>query len=105
MEQLLEYRTAECILDWIDFLAFAVFHLSLDEDCNTAEHDNKNNKIKFRRSFDSISTFVAFCAHIHIESFSSLRRGGMELVIIVIIDECKLCILQCTQKAGAEHTL
>ena len=34
---LLEYRTAECILDWIDLLAFAVFHLSLDEDCNTAE--------------------------------------------------------------------
>ena len=34
---LLEYRTAECILDWIDLLAFAVFHLSLDGDCNIAE--------------------------------------------------------------------
>ena len=32
-----EYRTAECILDWIDPLAFTVFHLSLDEDCNVAE--------------------------------------------------------------------
>ena len=36
-EGLFEYRTAECILDWIDLLAFTAFHLSLDEDCNTAE--------------------------------------------------------------------
>ena len=34
---LFEYRTAECRLDWIDLLAFTAFHLSLDEDCNTAE--------------------------------------------------------------------
>ena len=33
----LDYRTAECILDWIHLLAFTAFHLSLDKDCNTAE--------------------------------------------------------------------
>ena len=39
--------------------------------------------------------------HIFILKASRWRH----VIIIVIIDECKLCILQCTQKAGAEHTL
>ena len=34
---LIEYRTAEFRLDFIDLLAFMAFHLSLDVDCSTAE--------------------------------------------------------------------
>ena len=37
LKTLLEYRTAECRLDWIDLLAFTAFHLSLDGDFYTAE--------------------------------------------------------------------
>ena len=37
LKTLFEYRTAECRLDWLDFLAFTAFHLSLDGDYFTAE--------------------------------------------------------------------